>query len=124
VALGACLLEKHFTVTRAWPGPDVPISIEPKELRHLVEGSRAVWMANSGQKTILAEEQPVIDFAYASVVTIAPVRQGDRLSLDNIWVKRPGNGPILATEFNECLGRLATRDLAEGVQLAPGDMAG
>ena len=51
-ALGACAFEKHFTISRAWPGPDVPISIEPIELSELVKGVRAVWEARGGRKTI------------------------------------------------------------------------
>ena len=76
VALGACILEKHFTISRTWPGPDTGISIEPDELRDMIVGSRAIWEARGGKKTILPEEQPVIDFAYASVVTTAPVKKG------------------------------------------------
>jgi sialic acid synthase SpsE len=118
VALGASILEKHFTISRSWPGPDIGISIEPSELKELVEGSQAVWLARGGGKTILDEEKPVIDFAYASVVTIAPVKAGQSFSLENLWVKRPGNGPIHARQFEACLGRKAKRDLPEGVQVS------
>jgi N-acetylneuraminate synthase len=121
VALGAVALEKHFTVSRSWPGPDVPISIEPDELAELIKGSRAIFAARHGEKTILPSEQPVIDFAYASVVTIAPVRAGDKLSLDNVWVKRPGTGPILARELETVLGRVARRDLPADIQIGPDD---
>lgn len=123
VALGASLLEKHFTVTRGWPGPDVPISIEPAELKRLIDGSRAVWLARGGEKGILAEEQPVIDFAYASVVTIRPVKKGDVFSRDNLWVKRPGTGEILAPEFEQCIGRRAARDIDVDTQLQRKDLA-
>jgi N-acetylneuraminate synthase len=118
VALGASILEKHFTVSRSWPGPDIGISIEPSELEQLIKGSKAVWQARGGGKTILDEEKPVIDFAYASVVTIGPIKAGQKLSRDNLWVKRPGDGPIHARQFEECIGRTAKRDLAEGVQLS------
>lgn len=122
VTLGACILEKHFTVTRDWPGPDVPISIDPSELEDLVKGSRAVWEANHGEKNRLPEEQPVIDFAYASAVTIAPITRGDILTLDNVWVKRPGTGEIPATEFESILGKRAARDLNADTQLKRGDL--
>jgi N-acetylneuraminate synthase len=121
VALGAVVLEKHFTVTRSWPGPDVPISIEPTELAELIKGSRAIFAARRGEKTILPSEQPVIDFAYASVVTIAEVKAGERLSLDNIWVKRPGTGPILAKDLETVLGKVAHHDLPADVQVGPDD---
>ena len=70
------MLEKHFTISRSWPGPDTGISIEPDELKDMIDGSRAVWQARGGRKTILPEEQPVIDFAYATVVSIAPIKAG------------------------------------------------
>lgn len=122
VALGANALEKHFTITREWPGPDVPISIEPYELAEMVKGAKAIFAASGGQKTILPEEQPVIAFAYASVVTIADIKAGDRFSKENIWVKRPGTGAILAEGFNEVLGKKALRDIKKDVQIVPEDI--
>ena len=121
VALGASAVEKHFTISRSWPGPDCPISIEPGELAELVRGAKAIWLAGGGSKTILPTEQPVIDFAYASVVTIKEVKAGEVLSLNNVWVKRPGTGPIMANDLDSVLGRVARRDLPTDVQIAPED---
>jgi len=122
VALGACALEKHFTVSKAWPGPDISISIDPAELKELVTGARAVYQAAGGQKNILQGEQPVIDFAYASVVTIAKVKAGDTFSYDNLWVKRPGTGAFSASELDKIIGRRAGCDLPEDHQLTPSDI--
>ncbi len=124
VALGASILEKHFTISRNWPGPDTSISIEPDELHNLIEGSAAIWKARGGSKTILPEEQPVIDFAYATVVTISPVKKGEIFSKKNIWVKRPGTGPIQAERFEEILGKVANRDIEIDVHVEPGDISG
>lgn len=124
VALGASMLEKHFTLTREWPGPDVPISIEPRELKDLIEGSRAIWQAAGGDKSILPEEQPVIDFAYATVVTVAPVKKGETFRRDNIWVKRPGTGPIKADRFELVLGKRATADIPADVHVLPEHVEG
>lgn len=124
VALGACVLEKHFTVSRSWPGPDTGISIEPDELRDLIVGSRAIWEARGGAKTRLVEEQPVIDFAYATVVSIRPIKSGERFSLENVWVKRPGTGLILAEHLEALLTRSASRDIAADVHVHPDDVAG
>ncbi|MGH6952545.1 MAG: N-acetylneuraminate synthase family protein, partial [Alphaproteobacteria bacterium] len=123
VALGASLVEKHFTVSRAWPGPDTGISIEPEELARLVQGSKAIWQARGGAKTILPEEQPVIDFAYATVVTIRPVAKGDRFTRENLWVKRPGTGALPAERLDEVLEHRAARDIPADVHLQPGDIA-
>jgi len=124
VALGASILEKHFTISRQWPGPDVPISIEPDELSDMIVGSKAIWQARGGGKTILPDEQPVIDFAYATVVTIRPVKKGEPFGRDNIWVKRPGVGPIKAERYEHVLGLKATRDLPADVHVAPADIDG
>lgn len=124
VALGATILEKHFTIKRSWPGPDTKISIEPDELKDLVAGSRAVWEARGGAKTILPEEKPVIDFAYATVVSTAPIAAGARFTRDNTWVKRPGTGPIRAESLGRVLGKPARRDIPADVHIRPADVAG
>lgn len=118
VALGAKILEKHFTSDLSWPGPDVPISLDPAQLADLVRGARAIHDALGGGKTILPEEQPTIDFAYASVVTIRDVAKGEPFGRDNIWVKRPGTGEILAREFESLIGRCATEDIPKDTQVA------
>jgi N-acetylneuraminate synthase len=123
VALGARVLEKHFTSDKSWPGPDIPISIDPAELGQLVEGSRAVFAALGGHKSVLPEEQPTIDFAYASVVAIRDIGGGELLSRDNIWVKRPGTGGIRAAAFEDLLGRVAARPISKDAQLSLEDLA-
>lgn len=124
VALGARVLEKHFTSDSSWPGPDVPISITPPELQQLVVGAKAVFEALGGRKEVLPQEQPTIDFAYASVVTTRPIEAGQRLSRENLWVKRPGTGEIPAAEYDNVVGHVASRDLAAGVQLSKADFVG
>lgn len=124
VALGACVLEKHFTITRSWPGPDVPISIEPIELAEMVKGSLAIWLARGGKKTILDEETPVIDFAYATVVTIKPIAKGEVFTMSNTWVKRPGTGHILASNLERVIGRIASRNLPANVHVSLEDVTG
>ena len=122
VALGARILERHFTSDKSWPGPDVPISMDPSELRDLVSGSSAVFEALGGGKTILGEEQPTIDFAYACVVTTREVTKGEKLSSDNTWVKRPGTGEIKAKDYERVLGRSAARTLPAHAQVGWADL--
>ncbi len=122
VALGACILEKHFTSDMTWPGPDVSISIDPGELAQLIEGADAIHQANGGRKEILEGEASTIAFAYASVVTIVPIKAGETLSLKNVWVKRPGTGEILAPEFDTILGRTVVRDISVNHQLEWADI--
>ncbi len=116
-ALGACLLEKHFTSDKAWPGPDVPISIDPTALRELILGTRAIHLARGGGKQILPEERPTIDFAYACVVSLRDIKEGERLTRENIWVKRPGTGQIKAADYEAVLGRTVARTILRNRQL-------
>jgi sialic acid synthase SpsE len=117
VALGASILERHFTSDLGWPGPDIEVSMDPPHLKDLIEGSRAIHLALGGSKEILPEEQPTIDFAYACVVAIRDIAAGEPLAMDNIWVKRPGTGEILARDFDALLGRKAGRAIARDEQL-------
>lgn len=123
VALGASIVEKHFTSDKKWPGPDVVISIDPKELAELIAGTRAVWKALGGKKTILKEERDIINFAYACVVSIAPIRKGEKFTKKNLWVKRPGTGQIKAVDYERILGTRAARNVAANVQLKRVDIA-
>lgn len=124
VSLGACILEKHFTISRTWPGPDTGISIEPDELHNLIIGSRAVWQARGGGKSIEPEEKQVSDFAYATVVSIAPIKVGETFSMANTWVKRPGTGSINSSRFQEILGLRATQNIPADVHIKPEDIDG
>ena len=117
VALGARILEKHFTSDKSWPGPDVPISIDPIELKELVQGSRAIHAALGGSKTILPDEKPTIDFAYACVVSIRDIKPGEKLSAENIWVKRPGTGEIKAVDYDKLLGKTVRNAIPKDKQL-------
>jgi N-acetylneuraminate synthase len=95
----------------------VPISIDPRELADLIQGSKAISLALGGTKDILKEEQPTIDFAYACVVSIRDIPAGEVLTRDNIWVKRPGTGDIQAVHFEDLLGKVALRDIPKNSQL-------
>lgn len=121
VALGANILEKHFTSDKSWPGPDVPISIDPAELKEMIVGSRAIWEALEGKKESLSEEQPTIDFAYASVVSIKKIKKEEKFTKENLWVKRPGIG-ILAENFPKILGKTAAKDIAKDELLKESDI--
>ncbi len=122
VALGASVLEKHFTSDKSWPGPDVPISITPSELRDLIEGSRAIHMALAGTKDILPEERPTIDFAYACAVSTRVIQPGEELTRQNIWVKRPGTGEIKAAQFESLLGKRVRRYIPMDSQIKWSDL--
>jgi len=117
VPLGASILEKHFTSNKTWPGPDISISIDPLELKELINGANAVHRALGGKKQILKEEKPTIDFAYACVVSIKDIKKSEKFTKENIWVKRPGTGEIKAVHYKKVLGAVAKIDIKKGRQL-------
>lgn len=119
ISLGALIIEKHFTVSKDWPGPDIEISIDTNELRQLITGANAIWESLGGTKGILEDEKPVIDFAYASVVSIADIKAGDVLSDKNIWVKRPGNGPFQAADYEKLLGKRVKNNIKSDMFISP-----
>lgn len=110
-ALGACILERHFTDKMERPGPDIINSMDPIALQELIYGSAEIALMRGGKKEAAKEEQVTIDFAFATVVTIKPIKKGEKLTKENIWVKRPGTGPIKAEYYNELLGKTVNKDI-------------
>ena len=110
-ALGASVLERHFTDTMERTGPDIVCSMDEKACADLIKNSKRIWEMSGGEKEPAAEEQVTIDFAYASVVSIKDIKMGERFSEENIWVKRPGTGDFLAKDYQSLLGRIATCDI-------------
>lgn len=118
VALGASILERHFTDRPDRTGPDIVCSMTPEQLTELINGSAEVAKMRGGKKEPAEEEQVTIDFAFATVVTIKPISKGDTLTKENIWVKRPGVGEIKAEKFYDLIGKKATRDIWEDEHLS------
>ena len=117
VALGASILERHFTDHKQRTGPDIVCSMDEAECATLIKSSNEIWQMRGGIKAPAAEEQVTIDFAFATVCTIASVKKGEKFTKENIWVKRPGTGEILAEEFDSILDKIAARDIAVDEQL-------
>jgi N-acetylneuraminate synthase len=111
VALGASILERHFTDRMDRPGPDIVCSMDINAAAELIEGVKIISLQRGGTKGPANEEQVTIDFAFATICTIKPIKAGEVFTKDNIWVKRPGKGGILAEEYNNVLGRKASRDI-------------
>jgi len=112
VALGATIVEKHFTLDRSLPGPDHMASLEPAELSALVCSIRQIESAlGEPEKMIGSAELANRNVARKSLVCIAPVRKGERFDTTNLGVKRPGHG-VAPIHFWDWLGRTAERDYA------------
>ncbi|SHG92826.1 N-acetylneuraminate synthase [Flavobacterium defluvii] len=117
VALGASILERHFTDHMQRTGPDIICSMDEEACHELIISSAEIAQMRGGSKKPAEEEQVTIDFAFATVCTIAPIKKGEIFTKENIWVKRPGTGKILAENFNAIIGKAATRDIENDEQL-------
>jgi sialic acid synthase SpsE len=117
VALGASILERHFTDHMQRIGPDIVCSMDQSACGDLIIASNEIWQMRGGTKEPAKEEQVTIDFAFATVCTIASIKKGEVFTKENIWVKRPGTGKILAECFDDLIGKKATRDISYDVQL-------
>nr|WP_315134206.1 N-acetylneuraminate synthase family protein [uncultured Flavobacterium sp.] len=111
VALGGSILERHFTDHIQRTGPDIVCSMDEQACAELITSSNEIWQMRGGTKQPALEEQVTIDFAFATVCTIAPIQKGELFTKENIWVKRPGTGKILAEHFNDLIGKIAVRDI-------------
>jgi len=122
VALGASVLERHFTDDMQRTGPDIICSMDKKACADLIKGSELIWQMRGGKKEPAKEEQVTIDFAFATVCSVKSIKKGDIFTKDNIWVKRPGTGEILAEHFNDILGKKAKYTIAIDEQLKWSDV--
>ena len=110
VALGASIIEKHFTLDRNLPGPDHKASLEPQELQAMVKASRNIEIAlGDGIKRPSANEQKNMQVARKSLVALTDIKKGDTFSEHNLTVKRPGLG-ISPMRWNEIIGQVAQKD--------------
>jgi N-acetylneuraminate synthase len=123
VALGASILERHFTDRMQRTGPDIVCSMDEQAAKELIVNSNEIWQMRGGVKEPAQEEQVTIDFAFATVCAIADIKKGEPLTKENIWVKRPGTGKILAEHFEGLIGEIATRNINNDEQLSGGDIS-
>lgn len=113
VALGAMIIEKHFTLDKNMEGPDHKASLEPYELRAMVKAIRNIEEAlGDGHKTVSNSEKKNIEIARKSIVAACPIRKGEILTDKNLSIKRPGNG-ISPMRWEEVIGTRAIRDYQE-----------
>ena len=109
-AMGAKVIEKHFTLDKTLPGPDHRASLEPAELKAMVTAIRNIEKAlGSGEKVVAEAERPNIEVARKSIIAACPISKGDIFTEENLTVKRPGNGisPML---WDSVIGKKASRD--------------
>jgi sialic acid synthase SpsE len=109
IALGACIVERHFTDSRYRIGPDIACSMDPSELKYLIDRSKEIHVARNNPKIRTLPEEDVYKFARSSVVADKDLPIGTILSEKDIWVRRPGSGPIPAYKYEQILGKTLTK---------------
>ena len=114
VALGATVIEKHFTLDKTLPGPDHKASLEPNELKAMVSAIRNIEKAigGSGLKEVSKSEEKNKPIARKSIVASTDIKKGDTFTPENLTVKRPGTG-ISPMQWDEVIGKEAKRDFQE-----------
>lgn len=122
VALGASILERHFTDNMQRIGPDIICSMDEQACAELIEGVSIIFEQRGGQKGAAKEEQVTIDFAFASVCSTADISVGETFTRDNIWVKRPGTGEILAEDYESIIGKISNRNIPKDTQIRRSDV--
>ncbi|MDD2674371.1 MAG: N-acetylneuraminate synthase family protein [Flavobacterium sp.] len=122
VALGASILERHFTDHMSRKGPDIVCSMDENATKELIQYSKEMFLMRGGTKKPADEEQVTIDFAFATVCSIDTIAKGEKFTTENIWVKRPGTGQILAENFEKLLGKTANRTIENDEQLTWDDI--
>jgi len=122
VALGACILERHYTDSRYRAGPDIICSMDPAELRLLIDRSREIHTALHNDKQRTGPEEDVYRFARASVVADRDLPAGHVITESDIWARRPGSGEIAGYEFDKVVGKKLNRAVTRNTQLKWGDL--
>ena len=118
MALGASVVERHFTDTKDRKGPDIVCSMDESELKELLTAASDIPKMIGGKKGATTEEKVTIQFAFATLVSIKAIRAGEKFSRENLWVKRPGTGEILAEEYESILGKTAKTDIPNDTQIS------
>ncbi len=124
VALGACILERHFTDTRYRKGPDISCSMDPAELRFLIDRSKEIHTALNNPKVRTAPEEDVYRFARGSVVADKDLPAGHVVTEADIWARRPGSGEISVQYFDQLIGKQLTQGVKRNQQLRWSDFVG
>ena len=112
VAMGAVVIEKHFTIDRRMKGPDYEVSLEPDEFKTMVEAIKKIEAAMGSEMGVYPEEEIVRNWAHHSVVSLKRIPSGAKITADMVGVKRPGNG-IPAKELNSIVGCVAKNTITE-----------
>jgi N-acetylneuraminate synthase len=124
IALGASIVEKHFTISKKDNGPDISASMDPKELRNLIKGSKEIFEARGGSiKKPAKKENSTIKFAFASLVATRDIASGERITLHNMFPRRPGIGDFLAKDYYKVIGKKVIKNIKKNTLINKKDIS-
>jgi N-acetylneuraminate synthase len=123
VALGASILERHFTDSKSRPGPDIICSMSPRELTELIDASKIIYKATQGSKFPVKEEDVTIAFAFASVVAKRNLSKGHVITREDITLKRPSGGDFGPKNFLSLIGKTVVEDIPLNKQIRRGQVS-
>ncbi len=119
IALGAVIIERHFTDSKDREGPDIINSMTPKELKELKESSMLMHQMRGGSKlNQIPEEDAIRDFAFATVVATKNIKEGELITKENTWPKRPGIGEISAKDHDLIIGKKVNKKISKDSHLS------
>jgi len=122
VALGASILERHFTDDKTRPGPDIVCSMDPNSLSQLIQGSKTLFLERGGDKGAVKEENQTMAFAFASVVAVKDIMEGEVFTEDNLWVRRPSGGDFSTNDYESLIGKVAKKFIKKDSRLKNTDV--
>jgi len=122
IALGASIIEKHFTDSKKRQGPDISSSMDSVELKELIRATREVYLSRGNSKKSLQEEKKTINFAFASVAAIKDILKGEILNSKNIFPLRPNSGYFKVKDYKKLIGKKAKNNIKKGFQLKKTDV--
>lgn len=121
---GCCIFEKHFTSSNLWEGPDIEISITPKELKQLLENLNILKDCNKGEgrHKIQEEEKKTIDFAFCTLTTTKDLKKNHILKKEDLIAKRPNIGDFLAEDIELLIGKKINKDILKNIKIYKNDI--
>jgi len=123
VALGASILERHFTDSKSRSGPDIICSMTPRELTELIDASKIIYEATQGSKFPVKEEDVTIAFAFASVVAKRNLSKGHVITREDITLKRPSGGDFGPKNFLSLVGKTVVENIPLNKQIRRGQVS-
>jgi N-acetylneuraminate synthase len=117
IALGASIIERHFTDSRYRIGPDISCSMDPAEVRFIIDRSAEIHTALNNKKMRSKSEDDVYLFARGSIVADKNLAKGSIIDESDIWARRPGSGEIPARDFDKLIGKKINKDIKKNSQI-------